>query len=143
MLKDIVFAQLKQAMKDKDVLSKGVLQLVKAALDNAEKEKGSNLTPDEEIAIINREVKQTNQALEGAVSAGREDLIEKENAKLNLLKSFLPEQLTEEQIEAKLREAGVTAETPMGEAMKTAKSLLNGQADGATLSKVVKSILSK
>ena len=62
MLKDQVFAQLKVAMKEKDVLSKGVLQLVKAALDAAEKEKGAPLTEAEEIAVINREVKQTNQA---------------------------------------------------------------------------------
>lgn len=143
MLKDVVFAQLKQAMKDKDVLAKGVLQLVKAALDNAEKEKGSALTNEEEIAVVNREMKQTNQALDGAKSAGREDLIEKENKKLALLKSFLPEQLSEEAVEAKLRGAGITAETTMGEAMKTAKTLLHGQADGATLSKVVKLILAK
>ena len=61
MLKDIVFDQLKQAMKNKDVLAKGVLQLVKAALDNAEKEKGTALTEQEEIAVINREMK--NQSI--------------------------------------------------------------------------------
>ena len=143
MLKDIVFTQLKQAMKDKDALAKGVLQLVKAALDSAEKEKGSALTEQEEISLINREIKQTNQSLDGAKTAGRDDLIEKENAKLALLKAFLPEQLSEEQIEEKLRAAGVNADTAMGDAMKLAKSLLNGQADGATLSKVVKAILSK
>ena len=143
MLKDVVFTQLKQAMKDKDVLAKGVLQLVKAALENAEKDKGEALTPQEEIAVINREMKQTNQSLEGAKAAGREDLIEKENAKLALLKTFLPEQLSEEEIAEKLQAAGVNAETSMGDAMKIAKQLLNGQADGATLSKVVKQLLGK
>ena len=116
---------------------------MKAALDSAEKEKGSALTEQEEISLINREIKQTNQSLDGAKTAGRDDLIEKENAKLALLKAFLPEQLSEEQIEEKLRAAGVNADTAMGDAMKLAKSLLNGQADGATLSKVVKAILSK
>lgn len=77
MLKTVVFDQLKQAMKNKDVLAKGVLTLVKAALDAAEKEKGAELTPLEETAVINREVKQTNQSLDGAKQAGREDLIEK------------------------------------------------------------------
>lgn len=143
MLKNVVFEQLKQAMKNKDIVSKGVLQLVKAALDSAEKEKGSALTEQEEIAVINREMKQTNQSLDGAKAAGREDLIEKEIAKLELLKSFLPKQLSEEEIAAKLTEAGVTSGTSMGEAMKIAKSLLNGQADGATLSKVVKQLISK
>ena len=142
MLKDQVFAQLKVAMKEKDVLSKGVLQLVKAALDAAEKEKGATLTEAEEIAVINREVKQTNQALEGAESAGRQDLIEKEQAKLTLLKSFLPKQLSEEEIAEALKTAGVTAGMNMGEAMKIAKPLLTGKADGAVISKVVKSLIS-
>ena len=129
-------------MKEKDVLSKGVLQLVKAALDAAEKEKGADLTEAEEIAVINREVKQTNQALEGAQTAGWEDLIEKEQAKLTLLKSFLPKQLSEEEIAEALKAAGVTAGMNMGEAMKIAKPLLTGKAEGAIISKVVKSLIS-
>ncbi len=91
MLKTVVFEQLKTAMREKDVLAKGVLTLVKAALDSAEKEKGAALSTEEEVAIVNREIKQTNQALEGAQEAKREDLIEKEKAKLVLLKSFLPD----------------------------------------------------
>lgn len=142
MLKAQVFEQLKTAMKNKDVLAKGVLTLVKAALDAAEKEKGSALTPEEEIAIINREVKQTNQALDGAKSASRDDLVEKEEAKLTLLKSFLPKQLTEEEIAAALTEAGVGAGMNMGDAMKIAKPLLTGKAEGAIISKVVKSLIS-
>ncbi|MEK3993287.1 GatB/YqeY domain-containing protein [Psychrobacillus sp. FSL K6-2365] len=141
MLKTIVFDQIKSAMKEKDVLAKGVLTILKSALDNAEKEKGSALTPEEEIAIVNREVKQTNQALEGAKEANREDLIEKENAKLKLLASFLPTQLNEDEIVSVLTEAGVTKGMNMGEAMKIAKPLLVGKADGSMMSKVVKSMI--
>ena len=118
MLKTAVFEQLKQAMRDKDVLSKGVLTLLKAALDKAEKEKGTTLTQEEEVAVVNREVKQTNQALDGAKDAGRE-----------------------EEIAAALTEAGVTKGMNMGDAMKIAKPLLSGKADGATMSKVVKSLI--
>ncbi|MEA0554990.1 GatB/YqeY domain-containing protein [Lysinibacillus irui] len=141
MLKTEVFEQLKTAMKEKDTLAKGVLSLLKSALDSAEKEKGEVLTAEEEMAIINREVKQTNQALEGAQTAGRADLIEKEEAKLTLLKSFLPKQLTEEEIAEKLVAAGIGKGMNMGEAMKIAKPLLTGQAEGAVISKVVKSII--
>ncbi|WP_337982535.1 GatB/YqeY domain-containing protein [Lysinibacillus sp. C5.1] len=141
MLKTAVFEQLKTAMKEKDVLAKGVLTLVKSALDLAEKEKGEPLTQPEEIAIINREVKQTNQALEGAQNAGRADLIEREEAKLVLLKSFLPKQLSEAEIAEKLLAAGVSKGMNMGEAMKIAKPLLSGQAEGAVISKVVKSLI--
>lgn len=141
LLKTEVFEQLKTAMREKDTLAKGVLSLLKSALDSAEKEKGEALTADEEIAIINREVKQTNQALEGAQTAGRVDLIEKEEAKLTLLRSFLPKQLSEEEIAEKLVAAGVGKGMNMGEAMKIAKPLLTGQAEGAVISKVVKNII--
>ncbi|KGA81233.1 hypothetical protein D0439_07230 [Lysinibacillus fusiformis] len=141
MLKTEVFEQLKTAMKEKDILAKGVLSLLKSALDLAEKEKGEALTADEEMAIVNREVKQTNQALEGAQKAERADLIEKEEAKLVLLKSFLPTQLSEEEIAEKLVAAGVEKGMNMGEAMKIAKPLLSGQAEGAVISKVVKNII--
>ncbi len=141
MLKTIVFDQIKRAMKEKDVLAKGVLTILKSALDSAEKEKGSALSPEEEIAIVNREVKQTNQALDGAKAANREDLIEKENAKLKLLASFLPTQLSEEEIVTLLTEAGVVKGMNMGDAMKIAKPILTGKTDGSTMSKVVKSII--
>ncbi|SES37298.1 GatB/YqeY domain-containing protein [Psychrobacillus sp. OK032] len=141
MIKTTVFEQLKRAMKEKDVLAKGVLTLLKSALDSAEKEKGSSLSPEEEIAIVNREVKQTNQALEGAQKANREDLIEKEEAKLVLLKSFLPKQLSEEEIATILTEAGIVKGMNMGDAMKIAKPLLTGKADGSTMSKVVKNLI--
>ncbi|MFC5603695.1 GatB/YqeY domain-containing protein [Sporosarcina koreensis] len=141
MLKTTVFEQLKQAMKEKDTLSKGVLTLLKSALDMAEKEKGSALTEEEEVAIVNREIKQTNQALEGAEKAQREDLIEQEKKKLALLKSFLPKQLSEDEVKALLTEAGVVQGMNMGDAMKIAKPLLAGKTDGATMSKAVKSLI--
>lgn len=142
MLKAQVFDQLKQAMKNKDVLAKGVLTLVKAALDAAEKEKGAALSTEEEIAVVNREIKQTNQSLEGAQKAERQDLIDKEEAKLVLLKTFLPKQFTEEEIIAALQEAGIAAGMNMGDAMKIAKPLLTGKADGAAISKAVKALIS-
>lgn len=141
MLKTIVFEQLKNAMREKDVLAKGVLTLVKAALDSAEKEKGAVLSTDEEVAIVNREIKQTNQALEGAQKAQREDLIAQEEAKLVLLKKFLPKQLSEDEIVTMLTEAGITKGMNMGDAMKIAKPLLTGKTDGGTMSKVVKNLI--
>lgn len=141
MLKTTVFEQLKRAMKEKDTLSKGVLTLLKSSLDLTEKEKGSALTEEEEVAIVNREIKQTNQALEGAEKAQREDLIAQEKAKLVLLKSFLPKQLSEEEVVALLTEAGVVKGMNMGDAMKIAKPLLAGKTDGATMSKAVKSLI--
>lgn len=142
MLKETVFEQLKIAMKEKNIVAKGVLTLLKSALDKAEKEKGSQLTAEEEMAVVNREIKQTNQSLDGAKQANREDLIEKEELKLSILKSFLPKQLSEEEIIQILDEAGIVKGMNMGDAMKIAKPLLAGKADGATISKVVKGLIS-
>lgn len=128
-------------MKEKDVVAKGVLTLLKSALDQAEKEKGSELSFEEEVAVIHRELKQIQQALEGAKQASREDLIEKENRKLEILQSFLPKQLSEEEIVKILEDAGITKGMNMGEAMKIAKPLLAGKADGATIAKMVKNLI--
>lgn len=141
MLKTTVFEQLKNAMREKDTLAKGVLTLLKSALDSAEREKGAALSTDEEVAIVNREIKQTNQALEGAQQAQREDLIEKEETKLILLKSFLPAQLSEDEIVTLLTGAGITKGMNMGDAMKIAKPLLAGKTDGGTMAKVVKNLI--
>lgn len=141
MLKTTVFEQLKNAMREKDALAKGVLTLLKAGLDSAEKEKGAALSNEEEVAIVNREVKQTNQALEGAQKAQREDLIEQEEAKLVLLKSFLPTQLSEDEIVTILTEARIIKGMNMGDAMKIAKPLLAGKTDGGTMSKIVKNLI--
>ncbi|MFD0942489.1 GatB/YqeY domain-containing protein [Savagea faecisuis] len=142
MLKTKVFEMIKQAMRDKDQLTKSVLTIVKSNLDLAEKEKGEALTEAEEIAIINREMKQVNQSLDGAKQAGRDDLIEQEEAKLRLLEQFLPEQLSEEEVKEALAEAGVTSGMNMGDAMKIARPLLAGKADGKTIASVVKQLIS-
>lgn len=142
MLKTKVFEMIKQAMRDKDQLTKSVLTIVKSNLDLAEKEKGEALTEAEEIAIINREMKQVNQSLDGAKQAGRDDLIEQEEAKLRLLERFLPEQLSEEEVKEALAEAGVTSGMNMGDAMKIARPLLAGKADGKTIASVVKQLIS-
>lgn len=141
MLKTKVFEMIKQAMRDKDQLTKSVLTIVKSNLDLAEKEKGEALTEAEEIAIINREMKQVNQSLDGAKQAGRDDLIEQEEAKLRLLEQFLPEQLSEEEVKEALAEAGVASGMNMGDAMKIARPLLAGKADGKTIASVVKQLI--
>ncbi|MBM7698232.1 GatB/YqeY domain-containing protein [Kurthia huakuii] len=142
MIKNAVFEQLKQAMRDKDSLKKGVLQLVKAAIDLQAKEQGAPVSEQDEIAIIQREVKQTEQALEGAEQAGRDDLIANEKRKLAILTAFLPQQLSEQEVADALTAAGITAGMNMGVAMKIAKPALAGKTDGKTMAKVVKALIS-
>lgn len=108
---------------------------MKAAIDLQAKEHGTPVLEQDEIVIIQREVKQTEQALEGAEQAGRDDLIANEKCKLAILTAFLPHQVTEV-----LTKAGVTTGMNMGDAMKIAKPALVGKTDGKTMEKVVKTV---
>ena len=86
-----------KAMKEHDTLTKGVLSLVISAIALAEKEAGHTLEKNDELAYIQREIKQTNETIE-SIPENREDLKEEAQKKLKLLSSYLPKQLTEEEI---------------------------------------------
>lgn len=136
-----LFLDYKQAMRDKDALKKGVLTLVISAVKNIEREQGRLINEDEFIAVLNREIKQTKQALEGASNAGRQELVEKEQKKIELLTTYLPPQMLTTEAISILIQNGVTTGMKMGDAMKIAKPLLNGKLDNGTISTVVKSLI--
>ena len=141
-LKKRVNSDLIQAMKDKNALVKGVLQIVKAGFNNAEKQAGMELDNEQLIPVIQKEIKQTQQALEGAEKAQREDLIKQESYKIALLKTYLPEQLDDIQIRVRLDKAGVTSGMNMGEAMKIAKQAISqSEAEPRLVSQIVKELI--
>lgn len=142
MLKEQIMKDLIQAMKEKNKVKKGLLQLVKAGLEKAEKEKGTELTQAEEIQVIQREVKQTKDSLAEAEKYGRDDLVAEAKEKIEILSSYLPQQLNEEQVKEELLKVGVQPGMAMGEAMKLAMQELTGKAENSLISKVVKSIIS-
>ena len=86
-----------QAMKDKDSLKKGVLSLVISAIALAEKEEKRELSIEEEYTFVLKELKQTKDAL-NETPENRHDLIEENKKKIEILESYLPKQLTEEEI---------------------------------------------
>lgn len=141
-MKDVVMKDLIQAMRDKDARKKGVLQLVKAGLDNAEKVKKSALDEKEEVQIVQREIKQTKDFLVEAIKLDRKDSIEDANLKLEILYAYLPKQLTEDQVIAELTKLGIEKGMNMGEAMKIAVPALSGKTENALISKSVKSLIS-
>lgn len=141
-LKQKVQQDLIQAMKEKNALAKGVLQIVKAGFNNAEKMAGMELDNEQLIPVIQKEIKQTQQAYDGAIQAKRQDLIEQELSKLGLLKSYLPEQLDEIQIKFRLSNAGVLSGMSMGDAMKIAKqNIAQSEAEPRIVSQVVKEMI--
>lgn len=140
MLKEQIFEDLKVAMRNKDTLSKGVLSILKSNMDLVDIEMKRPATKDELLAVVKRELKQTEQALAGAEEAKRPDLIEKEQQKIELIKRYLPKQLSYEEIVAALTPK-ISSEMNMGEAMKIARPLLGASADGALISRAVKQLI--
>jgi uncharacterized protein YqeY len=141
-LKDVVMKDLITAMKEKDARKKGVLQLLKAGLDNAEKVKKSALEEAEEIELVQSELKQTKAFLVDARKLNRADLIQDAEAKIEIIYHYLPNQMSEDEVKAKLVELGVTKGMKMGVAMQIAMPELKGKTENALISKLVNQLIS-
>ena len=134
-----------KAMKEHDTLTKGVLILVISAIALAEKEAGHTLEKNDELAYIQREIKQTNETIE-SIPENREDLKEEAQKKLVLLSSYLPKQLTEEEIhqiiEGILQEKGLEPlKRNQGPVMREILDKYKGQTDGKTVNRILSTIL--
>lgn len=134
-----------QAMKDHDTVKKGVLSLVISSIALAEKEDGKTLTREEELTFIQKELKQTRESLT-ETPADRTDLIEETKKKIDILESYLPRQLTEEEIktaiESILTEKGLEpVKKSQGVVMKEIMAKYKSQTDGKTVNKVLSTIL--
>ena len=134
-----------KAMKEHDTLTKGVLSLVISAIALAEKEAGHTLEKNDELAYIQREIKQTNETIE-SIPENREDLKEEAQKMLVLLSSYLPKQLTEEEIhqiiEGILQEKGLEPlKRNQGPVMREILDKYKGQTDGKTVNRILSTIL--
>ena len=133
-----------QAMKEKDTLKKGVLSLVISAIALAEKEKGETLSEADEL-VFQKELKQTKDAL-ASTPASREDLIDECNRKIAILESYLPKQLSADEIKDAIElifsEKGLErSKKSQGVIMKEMMAKFKGQVDGKLVSKVLGEIL--
>jgi len=147
MIKEKLMNDLKEAMKDKNLIRKNTVQMVRAAILQVEKDKQIELTEAQIIEIIAKEAKKRKDAALEFEKSGREDLIEQNNAEIAILTEYLPKQLTTEEVEnivsEVISEVGATSMKDMGMVMKTAKEKIGASADGKTISDAVKKLLSK
>lgn len=134
-----------QAMKDHDTVKKGVLSLVISSIALAEKEGGKVLTKDEELTYVQRELKQTREAL-AETPASRQDLIDETNRKIAILESYLPKQMSEDEIRVAIGK--IMAENNLepvkksqGVIMKSMMAQYKGKIDGKMVSKILGTIL--
>jgi uncharacterized protein YqeY len=145
-LEENVMQQLKEAMKTKNDGALRALRAIKAAILNAKTEKGAGeMTPEKEIAIINKLAKQRKESIEVFEKQNRFDLSSVEKEELEVLQTFLPEQLSEEAIETLVKELiaqhQIQDAKEFGKIMGIANKALAGKAEGALIAKVIKSIL--
>ena len=146
MLKEKLMDDLKTAMREKDALKKDTVQMIRAAILQEEKDNAVTLEDDKIIEIIAKEAKKRKDAAADFEKSGRADLIEKNNKELEIITSYLPKQLSVEEIEVIVKEIvvalGATSMKDMGNVMKEAKAKIGAAADGKTINEVVKSLLS-
>lgn len=139
--------EMKAAMRAKDKVRLEALRSIKSALMLAKTEKGKDaeLNEDEELKILQRLQKQRKDSYEVYDQQGRQDLAEEERQQLEVIQGFLPKQMSEEELEAYLKELIVRLDAKgpqdMGKVMGTATKELAGKADGKSISAKVKDIL--
>lgn len=139
--------QLKEAMKAKDEAKLRSLRAIKAAIILAKTSEGAKgeLTADDELKLLQKLVKQRKDSLEIYQQQGRADLAQKEQEEIDVINVFLPKQLEGPELEAALKaiiaSVGASGPADMGKVMGTATKQLAGQADGKSISALVKALL--
>ena len=133
------------SMKEKNVITKNTIQMIRAAILQTEKDKQTELDDNAILEIISKQVKQKNDALEQFEKADRQDLVEQTKLEINILKEYLPKQLSREEVEQIVvdlsRTLGISDMKGMGTLIKSAKAKIGAGSDGKTISEVVKKVL--
>jgi hypothetical protein len=134
--------EVQEAMRAGDADRRDALRLILSSLKSAEKELLRALTEDEELQVLQRERKKRIEAADAFRSGGREEQAEKEEAELEVLEEFMPEPLSEEELERIIDDAiaenGATSMRDMGRVMKDVMPQVAGRADGSAVSQILR-----
>ena len=143
--KDQLKFDLKEAMLKKDVMRKTTIRMTLAAIKNAEIDKGHELDDDEIQAILQKEVKSRRETIEAAKRAKRQDIITENEAEIEILDTYLPQQISTDEINVMAREAidetGATSPNEIGQVMKVLMPRIRGQAEGKEVNLIVRQLL--
>lgn len=146
-LKQQIDQDIKEAMKAKDQATLLALRAVKSAILLAETSEGhqGDLSEEEEIKLLQRQVKQRRDSMEQFRANGREDLAVKEQGEISVIEKYLPRQLTREELETEVKaiitQVGATSKADFGKVMGIASKKLSGVADGKAISELVRQLL--
>ena len=146
-MKEKIFQDLKEAMRAQDVARRTTLRMVVAAIKNLEIETSSELEDGDVLQIIQKQVKSRRESIEEFRKGNREDLIAKEQIEINILKEYLPEEASAEDIRSAAAEiiTSINASGPqdIGKVMPKLIEQFQGRADGRTINGIVRELLDK
>lgn len=146
MLINTIRDDIKVAMKNKETERRDALRLLNSALKQVEIDQRKELSDDDVITLISKQIKQRNDAIEQYESAGRDELAQKERNEIAFYETYMPKQLSDDELTAALQtiisEVGATSMKDMGKVMGAAKAKIGSQADGKRINSCVKSLLS-
>lgn len=133
---------LKEAMKSKDSFRLSVIRMVKGAMQLAKPNPREELTDDDVITVISKQIKMRNDSIKEFEAAGRSDLVEQNKKEIEILNTYMPKQLSEEElteiIDKVFEEVKPTSQKDMGLIMKNISPLVKGKADKSLVNKLVK-----
>lgn len=145
MLKEKLLEDLKNSMKNKNIIRKNVVQMIRAAILQVEKDKGIEVTDEQIIEIMAKEAKKRKDSIEDYKKGGREDLVKQIEEEIAIISEYLPKQLSKEEVaeivKQVIAEVGATSIKDMGKVMKSAKEKMGATADGKTINEVVRELL--
>lgn len=144
-LKERLMEDMKVSMRNKETLKKSIITMIRASVKQKEVDDRVDLTDDDVIELIAKQLKQQKDALVEFEKAEREDLIAQTKAEIEILTSYLPQQLTDEELEVVVRDAvaEVNAQSvkDMGKIMGKVMAVAKGKVDGRRINEMVKKIL--
>jgi uncharacterized protein YqeY len=139
---DQIDTELKDAMRARDAARRDTLRLILSSLRSAEKELQRPLSPDEELQVLQRERKRRLEAADAFRGGGREEQAASEERELEVLQEFMPEPLTEEELEEivddVIAEVGATSMRDLGRVMADVMPQVSGRTDGSVVSQLVR-----
>ena len=145
MLKEKLLEDMKVSMREKNVIRKNVIQMVRAAILQVEKDKQVELSDEQIIEVIAKESKKRKDSLADYEKSGRQELIDQINEEIKILAEYLPKPLSREELEKIVDEViektGASSMKEMGIVMKGVKEKVGAAADGKTINEIVKAKL--
>ena len=144
-LTETIRAELTAAMKARDAERLSTLRMLQSAFKYQEIETGHELSDEEALTVIRKAVKQRLDSIDQYTKGNRPELAEKERAEMELLKTWLPPELADEEIDAAVREiissTGAQSKKDMGKVMKEASARFKGKVDGRKIQEIVSRLL--